>query len=83
MIGMAGKRYPHPTKPGVTVTQARLCQLRHILAGNCQYCGQPREQYASLCNACRARHTAMNRQYQGWQPWQPGSRGRKPYVRSK
>jgi hypothetical protein len=78
---MPTTRYPHPTKLGVFVTQARICQLRHIAAGNCQQgCGRPLQHYTGKCDECQARYTAMNRTYQGTQPWQPGSRGRKPYV---
>jgi hypothetical protein len=81
--GLSATHYPHPTKPGVLVTQARICQLRHIAAGNCQRCGRTREHYAGNCDECQARYTAMNRTYRaGQQPWQPGSRGRKPYVRT-
>ena len=60
----------------------RRWQLRQVAAGLCAQCGQAREHYAQLCDACAEKHRVARRERCGFKPYRKGRRGRPPRAES-
>ena len=55
---------------------------RHLAAGKCWQCDQPRNPAATLCDPCLEGQRVRHREAGGFDPWHPGGQGRPPKART-
>jgi hypothetical protein len=55
-------------------------QLKQIALGRCARCGEKRNHYTVLCDACQVQDRVRQQQRSGCRAWQKGKPGRPPRV---
>ncbi|HKW33804.1 MAG TPA: hypothetical protein VJN92_12425 [Candidatus Acidoferrum sp.] len=77
-------KYPDGTPVEVEgVSRQRRWQIARRAAGKCEWCGQPLNKYAAMCDDCAKSIRERARKRGGFKAWQPGSRGRPPKDMAK
>lgn len=54
---------------------------KRIKSGLCKFCGEPRDHYPTVCDACNVKVREWQRHKSGSKPWRAGGRGRPPKDR--